>query len=990
VAGVILIATGTVYVFIGLKNKWLHTYLSSAYLASLAVTVLILYVMNPPVSDAIQGAYLVAITMTGLILGGAALVFKEMTEGLACLLGGFCLAMWLLVLAPGGLLTSTGSISIFIASFTVVTYATSFNHYTRPYGLIGSISFGGATVVVLGIDCFSRAGLKEFWAYIWNLSTNLFPLGATTYPLTRGIRVEIAVTIVIFLAGIISQLQLWKTIQSRREQRAAERHDAERNLRDEESNLGQRIKHANARDRGEWEAVYGDKDATIPSRDSGSGSICSPKNRHSSTTTSLPHSSNEQIEMKEISSPPPTMTGAGLVMGNKGQDGGAIVRVMAEDIPTIQLGDDGHPVQIDRTPEKDATARNPVRKSQTTDEGVWIIGSDGDARPSRRNSKRSLEQTSGAPGVIRLPFAVTNDEGEDDRSSVATFADDDSKRLSKQFSQASILLRSLSKRSQRNSQVMSRPTSVSAEKLVIPHEDDDRTSIVATVDDMTDEDAQSLPGGLSLQLPSVEKYDETEHEEHSAPQLSPMRFEFLTTNLRSLTPLQQNHADATRVDLGPQKFNGDSETQGGLMEQSPTGTEGDESLISSTDPEPNGLGVASGSAQKPGQEAEITETHNTAMFTLNASLTRDSLPPAASKVVTSYRTNEWAKHLSSAEAPGIEELKILDYPVEYGSKIDEVPAPVRVEELRQTAESGLRDPALVRSVSQASKYSKTQQASRNDSYISLASAPENQYANMLENHSQNSLSVSQYNMRSFRNSSTPVIGETLVESATEDESPSQALAQSQAISSPARFTPLPFAETTSTTLLGKRDALLRSKSSLGHTSLTPVQDTASSSLVPSETNSLAYDPRLDDDNLSLSARPNVLRQSSLQIAPPVPTSTPLVSPQHPLQQPIPPTTTLPHRKSLTLTPKVREARLASWRASVQAELYAPLAPKQTIERHRSALLQGRSQAERERIIEMQKRGIMDNVFNERMRSGDMLAAHREAMRRMQQQANKHV
>ena len=88
--------SGTVFTLVGIKNKHLHTCLSAGYLASLAVTVLILYVMNPPVSNGIQGAYLVAIVLTGIVLGGAAIVFTELTEGLGCLLGGFCLSMWLL------------------------------------------------------------------------------------------------------------------------------------------------------------------------------------------------------------------------------------------------------------------------------------------------------------------------------------------------------------------------------------------------------------------------------------------------------------------------------------------------------------------------------------------------------------------------------------------------------------------------------------------------------------------------------------------------------------------------------------------------------------------------------------------------------------------------------------------------------------------------------------------------------------------------------
>lgn len=123
--------------------------------------------MNPPVSNAVQGGYLVAIFCTGLIFGGLALIFKEITEGLGCFLGGFCISMWLLSLKSGGLLSSTGPKIGLIAALIVGFYALSFSHYTRSYGLIASTAFSGATAIMLGIDCFSRAGLKEFWLYIW-------------------------------------------------------------------------------------------------------------------------------------------------------------------------------------------------------------------------------------------------------------------------------------------------------------------------------------------------------------------------------------------------------------------------------------------------------------------------------------------------------------------------------------------------------------------------------------------------------------------------------------------------------------------------------------------------------------------------------------------------------------------------------------------------------------------------------------------------------
>ncbi|OIW33871.1 hypothetical protein CONLIGDRAFT_559635, partial [Coniochaeta ligniaria NRRL 30616] len=192
VGGVILIGTGAGYGFVGIKSNWVHSFMAAAYLASIGTSILILYVMTPPISNSIQGAYLVAIVCTGLVLGGAALVFKEITECLGSILGGFCLSMWLLTLGSGGLVHQTGAKVGFILAFTLAAFATYFSRWTRHYALMACISFAGATAAVLGIDCFSQAGLKEFWAYIWALNDHLFPLGVETYPLTRGIKVELA------------------------------------------------------------------------------------------------------------------------------------------------------------------------------------------------------------------------------------------------------------------------------------------------------------------------------------------------------------------------------------------------------------------------------------------------------------------------------------------------------------------------------------------------------------------------------------------------------------------------------------------------------------------------------------------------------------------------------------------------------------------------------------------------------------------------------
>ena len=152
-----------------LTSQRLHISMSVAFLSGLAVTVLIIYLMHPPVSNAVQGAFFVVVVVTAVLFGALSLIFPEVTEGLGCLLGGYCLSMWFLVLKPDGLIGSQGGRAIFIGAMSLIAFAFSFTHYTRHYALIVCISFAGATATILGIDCFARAGLKEFWLYLWSM-----------------------------------------------------------------------------------------------------------------------------------------------------------------------------------------------------------------------------------------------------------------------------------------------------------------------------------------------------------------------------------------------------------------------------------------------------------------------------------------------------------------------------------------------------------------------------------------------------------------------------------------------------------------------------------------------------------------------------------------------------------------------------------------------------------------------------------------------------
>ncbi|KIW20576.1 hypothetical protein PV08_01151 [Exophiala spinifera] len=259
IAGVFLILFGAVYALIGVKSRSIQIFLSCGFLASIATTALVDFVMSTPVSDAVQGGFFVAIFMTGAVFGGGALIFQEFTEGFGCLLGGFCFSMWLLVLKPGGLVTSPGGKGAFIGIFSLVAWSLSWTKYTRPYALIGSTAFGGATAFVLGLDCFVRAGMKEFWFYIWDLNDGLFPLNTSTYPLTRGIKVEIALIIIGTIIGLLSQIRLWKIIRSKqRKEEAVQQADSEHNQAIEAA-LGRHLERQNEREKSAWERQYGDR-----------------------------------------------------------------------------------------------------------------------------------------------------------------------------------------------------------------------------------------------------------------------------------------------------------------------------------------------------------------------------------------------------------------------------------------------------------------------------------------------------------------------------------------------------------------------------------------------------------------------------------------------------------------------------------------------------------------------------------------------------------
>ncbi|KAI9051629.1 hypothetical protein LZ554_004672 [Drepanopeziza brunnea f. sp. 'monogermtubi'] len=991
IGGVILLLSGLAYTLVGIKNKILHISLSTAYLASLSVTVLILYVMSLPVSNAIQGAYLVAVVMTGVVLSGVSVMFAEMTEGLGCLLGGFCFSMWLLVLKPGGLLTETSSKSIFIAVLTLAAFATAFSHYTRDCGLILGISFAGATAVVLGIDCFSRAGLKEFWAYLWNLNPNLFPVGATSYPIGRGLKVEIAAIIVIFLAGVVSQMRLWEVIREHRERRILDRLNDKQN-----QDQGTAAEYATAGDRDQWEAVYGNKEAsrlTRPTRsnpDSGVGDMESKKGARSEVTSL--RRSDDEIKMTEVPSPT-FQSSAGLITANRV----ITVRVARDFEPTQMLHGDGTPVKMDD--ESRLFLRDKVASSPKEDK-ARLVTADSEAVLGRRTSQRDPKRRSAGPDVVPLPFRVPDNDAASDRSSVATFADDEeatAKRRSKHLSVGSILMRKLTRgsaQSLRNSRNSMDGAAVSTDNLLMSREveDDRASSIAATVDGLSD-DEDMRSSRSSLENPP-DTTDAARLDQASTQDLAAA----IEPSKGAEEPDSAKSGDVTgpisTATTGADTLDPSKEKEDIVAPATPR------SLTSSTDPK---LETASSKDESSETGKDLVEPSViSAADSKMASITKERLPPQVSKVVMSYRTNEWAKHLSGADAPELGELKLAEYPADNDTRA-ETAVPVNVEELQQTAERSLSRP-VSRTASRVSGHG--QPLTRPNSSMSKMmpggpSRPDT--SSTYQPHDSGLISsASRLSMnsnaapRASRSSTGLLISQQVAESPIEENLHSPTPKSSKPPSAHAAFG--------ASTLLGKRESMLRSKPSYSSThsnaptplapqplSSHPGGSSSSSSSSNNDAGSIYSSPYTpsaiyDDDNMTLATRRReLLRRSSLIQQQQPQSPSPSMS-----QQSLVYDSHQPQRRPSAADPAARAQQLASWRASVQQDLQAGVQPRATLERSRSTLWRERQAEELKRAALEKRLERRDSMFEERMRRGDMLDAHREALRKMQASANKHI
>ncbi|KAI8980716.1 hypothetical protein BD414DRAFT_464992 [Trametes punicea] len=258
VLGALLILTGLPSAFLGHKNRWSSFFLIGFYTLSLVCFVLILrfgviYAINPP-NKTLRGLFVLSCGVAGIAGGGIAIFFWKASKYLIGAWGGLALALWIQCFRNGGLIGPIGFrwlmyIAVSVAGFVLCTIPKV--HY---YILLTSTAFVGATAFMLGVDCFTTAGLKEF--YVWNLGFEMlftkYQEHGIRFPVTQIMQIELGMMGAVSIMGMAVQFQILKILQRKLKEIEAER---ERQNREAEARAAERFRELEA-EKEEWEREH--------------------------------------------------------------------------------------------------------------------------------------------------------------------------------------------------------------------------------------------------------------------------------------------------------------------------------------------------------------------------------------------------------------------------------------------------------------------------------------------------------------------------------------------------------------------------------------------------------------------------------------------------------------------------------------------------------------------------------------------------------------
>ncbi|KDN52975.1 hypothetical protein K437DRAFT_134236 [Tilletiaria anomala UBC 951] len=263
VLGAFLIISGLFMAFWGIKSTWSTVFFTGFYSLALITICIILRagvaqsIYDP--SPGLRGVFLVACVVIGAIGGILALIFRYSSTLLTACLGGFALGLLLQATRDGGLIRKFGMRYALYFGCTALTFGLHLIVRLQRPVIILSTALTGATAVILGVDCFTTAGLKEF--YVRNIGFDdifirKYPdtFSSNRWPLTTAMLIEVVSIAAVTLMAAAFQWRLWSDL--RRNIRAMREADEDRETRRKAEKAAKRIQRSAQADLQEWEKRY--------------------------------------------------------------------------------------------------------------------------------------------------------------------------------------------------------------------------------------------------------------------------------------------------------------------------------------------------------------------------------------------------------------------------------------------------------------------------------------------------------------------------------------------------------------------------------------------------------------------------------------------------------------------------------------------------------------------------------------------------------------
>lgn len=820
--------------------------------------------------------------------------------------------------------------------------------------------------------------------------------------MTRGIRVELAVTVVVCLLGLLSQFKLWKMIRERRKKQEETLAEERRKKDEAEVELGRTIEEKKENDLVRWEAIYGDNGN--PSRTQTLAVETHPQ----PAPVDLVEAPDNSVEMVDLPATPHDMPDDKFIVQDENEN---------SDNAEKKATANQDKIEASQNLNADSACANDEPKAENQDEAIVL------SAPY-------------PPPVTPLPFRVPNPgsrpaTGDGDAHSIQVIIDDidtasisTSKRLS-----AVSLLRRLSERksaTKRRSRLQSE-----SDEMLVPIPPASSTYSDVAIEDS--EDGSNMEDAKSVDIDGLELPDaDRSGNESDDKTLQEAACSTETAVISPPLPVTEEATDP--VDAKSSGGRLESQTGKATSTKDTTSTNGREytglrvmidkrrhtvdgatSVLSKVKVRP--LVQMADSTSKPTQVntreekaeqfvAALSIPKSKSSSSKKEDLTSDivkKIPSHVSPVVMSYRTNEWAKHLSHADAPEPEPLENLaDTERPISPELIEVAAPLNVEQLKQTALAASPPPVIEKSVlpppeevvyniaerstSRFSGQSARVVSPRQAVYerqINVMTPPTTFPPEVLTSESTLTLPIANRSPAKIIPNGLRSVSSPLLSTAAAQHSPQN----------PARnSTHGQVTLEESYSLMAQRERQIQARFS----SVSLTQDAWAPRNKSRQSLEEGYRSRpnsqlsmVEEDDMPLTHRRALLQQRAISPISPIPPILGLDTDARKSPVDTPPLIGARLSRESRELSKPKVSTMAVWRESLQEDL-SKHKPLLDVDHAQTELMEQQRKAQIARHQRLQASENLHNSIAERMRRGDMQDLHREAMRRMQAAANRKV